>query len=395
MQRTRIGQRLLLALAKEPNAKVFFDHKLVACDLPSKTATFEDVKWQPQKGELVKSNEIIKVTEEESKDARKRKLVNFDYIIGADGAHSAMRKQLMRETNVDYNQQYVDVLWCDFYLPPGPGGKRKLDETHLHVWPDKERVFIMQPEGVSFLMKTRRDARKLINLQDGSARGGMVAPVEEFRRLKEHPEEIEAFFHSSYPGVIPNLLSIESAKEQFFRRDHLSLMSIKCGTIGYEDSCVLLGDSSHTMPPFYGMGMNTGLEDVRVFFEDFIDPARREAGDSSGNIFCPKGVTKAYADYRIPDVQTMTDIAREHFEELKKGVPGPTVIARKKIESAFQKHAPSLDYVPMYSRIVFGHERFSVAVKKDARQKLLFTGVLASLSALGLAVIIGAGAAVI
>lgn len=232
-------------------------------------------------------------------------------------------------------------------------------------------------------------------MQDGSARGGMVGPVDEFRRLKEHPEELEAFFHSSYPGIIPDLMSAESAKEQFFRRDHLSLMSIKCGKIGWEDSCVLLGDSSHTMPPFYGMGMNTGLEDVRVFFEEFIDPAHREDVYSSINTFCPKGVTKAYTDYRVPDVQTMTDIAREHFEELKEGVPGPVVVARKKVESELQKHVPSLDYVPMYSRIVFGHERFSVAVKKDAQQKILFAGVLASLCALCLAMLVHAGAGLV
>ncbi|KAL8890842.1 MAG: hypothetical protein Q9215_002068 [Flavoplaca cf. flavocitrina] len=376
MQRTSIGQRLLLALSKEPNAKVFFDHKLIACDLPSKIATFENVKWQGRDGEVVEA-ENTKVTETHSKDVGRRKSVSFDYIIGADGAHSAIRKHLMRETNVDYNQKYVDVLWCDFYLPTDNKGNRKLDATHLHVWPDKERVFIVLPEN------------------DGSARGGMVAPVEEFRRLTEHPEELEDFFHASYPGVIPNLLSAESAKEQFFRRDHLSLMSIKCGKIGYGDSCVLLGDSSHTMPPFYGMGMNTGLEDVRVLFEQFIDPAHREDVYSSIDTFCPRGVTKSYTDYRIPDVQAMTDIACNHFEELKEGVPGPTTVARKKVESKLQKHAPSLDYVPMYSRIVFGHERFSVALRKDATQKMIFTGVLATLCALCLAVLVQAGAGLV
>ncbi|KAI4220304.1 MAG: hypothetical protein L6R36_007716 [Xanthoria steineri] len=376
MQRTSIGQRILLALSKEPNAKVFFDHKLVTCDLRNKTATFENVKWKPQDGGLMESTENMKVTEQTSKDAERTKSVTYDYIIGADGAHSAIRKQLMRETNVDYEQHYVDVLWCDFYLPPGPKGQRKLDEAHLHVWPDKERVFIVLPE------------------VDGSARGGMVAPINEFRRLKEHPEELEVFFDSSYPGVIPDLMSAESVKEQFFRRDHLSLMSIKCGKIGWEDSCVLLGDSSHTMPPFYGMGMNTGLEDVRVFFEDFVDPAHRENVYSSINTFCPKGVTKAYTDYRIPDVQAMTDIASDHFEELKEGVPGPAVIARKRVESELQKHVPGLDYVPMYSRIVFGHERFSVALKKDAQQKILFAGILASLCALCVAMLVRAGAGV-
>ena len=100
----------------------------------------------------------------------------------------------------------------------------------------------------------------------------MVARRAEFRRLEQHPEELETFFSHKYPGVVPNLMSAEAAKEQFLNREHLSLVSIKCGRFGYENSRVLLGDSSHTMVPFYGMGMNTGLENVRIFFEEFIDP---------------------------------------------------------------------------------------------------------------------------
>ncbi|KAL8790820.1 MAG: hypothetical protein Q9213_000444 [Squamulea squamosa] len=357
MQRTSIGQRLLIALQKQPNAKVFFNQKLVACDLPNKIATFEDVKKQPQNDETERSAERTTIAEAQARQADRRKAVSYDYIIGADGAHSALRRYLMRESNIDYEQSYVDARWCDFFMPPNPDGLRSLDPGHLHVWPDKDRVFIALPD------------------VDSSSRGGMVAPVAEFNRLKEHPEELEAFFHSSYPGVIPNLLSAESAREQFSKREHLSLLSIKCGQIGYENSCVLLGDSSHTMPPFYGMGMNTGLEDVRIFFQDFLDPAR---GGLYSDTFCPEGVTEAYTKSRIPDVQTMTDIACKHFDELKEGVPSTAVIARKQVESNLEKYAPALDCAPMYSRIVFGHERFSDAQKKDWYQKILFSTLLTS-----------------
>ena len=211
----------------------------------------------------------------------------------------------------------------------------------------------------------------LTKLKDGSFRGGMIAPTDICRDLEQHPEKFEAFFRSRYPGIIPDLLSAESATEQFVHHQHISLKSVKCGKFGYEDSGVLLGDSSHTMVPFHAMGMITGLEDVRVFFEDFIDPAHRESL-SNGQVeipFCPAGVVQRYTEFRRPDVQAMTDMAVEHYHELRIGVKSKASRAKKLIESALQRYAPKLDWATLYWRIQFSHERFSVVQKKEARQQ--------------------------
>ncbi|KAL8723980.1 MAG: hypothetical protein Q9181_007042 [Wetmoreana brouardii] len=360
-QRTTIGNRLMLALCKEPNAKVFFGHKLVACDLNAKTAAFECI--QPRDENNLGLAEGMTANEPHSERVKSKRTTGFDFIIGADGAHSLLRQQMMRQSNMDYQQSYIDALWCDFFMPPNLDGNHSLDPTFLHVWPNKESVFIALPD------------------VGGSSRGGMVAPVADFRRLAQHPEELEAYFSRQFSGVVPNLMSAEVAKEQFLHREHLSLVSIRCGRFGFGDSCVLLGDSSHTMVPFYGMGMNTGLEDVRIFFEEFIDPAHREA---SYDTFCPASVNQAYTEYRRPDVQAMTDIAAEHFDELKTGVPSKTSIPRKFFEWNLQKHAPALDFISFYSRVVFGHERFSVVKRKDRYQKILFNAFLSSLCLVGL-----------
>ena len=93
---------------------------------------------------------------------------------------------------------------------------------------------------------------------------------------------------------------------------------------------------------------------------------------------------QAYIDYRLPDVQAMTGIAAEHFHELKNGVPPKTEMLRKFVESKLQTHVPALDYKPFYSRIVFGHERFSVAIRKDRIQKTLFNLLFSGMCLLGL-----------
>ena len=47
----------------------------------------------------------------------------------------------------------------------------------------------------------------------------------------------------------------------------------------YRDCAVILGDSAHAMVPFYGQGLNCGLEDVRVLHillrDAGVDPTAR------------------------------------------------------------------------------------------------------------------------
>ena len=212
----------------------------------------------------------------------------------------------------------------------------------------------------------------------------MVAPADECRELEKHPENFAAFFSRKFPGIIPDLLSPESATEQFRHHQKISLKSIKCGKFGYGDAGVLLGDSSHTMTPFHAMGMITGLEDVRVFFEDFIDPAHRELDGATETAFCPPGVVQKYTAFRRPDVHAMTDMAAEHYHELRIGSTSKANRAKKLIESGLQRHAPALDVATLYSRIQFGHERFSVVRKKEAQQQKIIRTYLPSLLLTGL-----------
>ena len=206
----------------------------------------------------------------------------------------------------------------------------------------------------------------------------MVARTNVCRELEKHPEKVEDFFRTSHPGIIPNLISLQSVIGQFASHPHISLKSVKCGNFGYGDSAVLLGDSSHSMTPFFGMGMNTGLEDVRIFFEDFIDPAHRGQihNEKVERQFCPTGVVRKYTDHCRPDVQAMTDMAAEHYHELNTGVQSKTNRYKHLIVSALQRYAPILDWCTLYWRVQFGHERFSVIRKKEERRKKISESIV-------------------
>lgn len=206
----------------------------------------------------------------------------------------------------------------------------------------------------------------------------MVCETAKVRYYEDKPERFAEFFDNEFPGIIPHLLSAEEVTSQFITHQKIPLKSVKCGKLGVKDGVVLLGDSSHTMTPFHAMGMITGLEDVRIFFEDFRDPGVAALGESpaSDKPFCAPGTVEDYTEFRLPDVHAMVDLAAEHFHELRIGVRSPAARTKKIVEAFLSRWAPSWGWTTLYARIQFGHERFTMVRKKEMRQKKVMHRVL-------------------
>lgn len=43
---------------------------------------------------------------------------------------------------MNYEQSYVDAQWCDIVIPPTTNGKPRLNPEEVHVWPDREGLFV-------------------------------------------------------------------------------------------------------------------------------------------------------------------------------------------------------------------------------------------------------------
>jgi kynurenine 3-monooxygenase len=213
----------------------------------------------------------------------------------------------------------------------------------------------------------------------------MICAKDKVRYYEAHPQELPDYFDETFPGVVDHLLSREEISRQFLANVKIPLRSVKCGKLGYKDSAVLLGDSSHAMTPFHAMGMITGLEDVHDFFEDFRDPffaaaaaaqnppaaattsSATEKPPHPAQPFCAPGTIQSYSDHRLPDVHAMVDMAASHYHELRIGVRSTSARTKKIVEAWLSRWAPALDWTTTYARIQFGHERFSVVRRKDAR----------------------------
>lgn len=123
-----------------PNVKLCFNHKLTGADFSRRKAWFEVRDRDDPVG------------------GRPREIeVDFDLMIGADGAHSAVRYHMMKFSRMDYKQEYIDTLWCEFQIPArkvavegsDTRAKFRISPNHLHIWPGKDFMFIAIPSEVS------------------------------------------------------------------------------------------------------------------------------------------------------------------------------------------------------------------------------------------------------
>ncbi|KAI0100556.1 kynurenine 3-monooxygenase [Nemania sp. FL0031] len=384
IQREKVTKHCLLALEKEPTAKLMFNYKMTNLDFDNKTATFESVVWRDTSYNLEQADANRNVDQDpqpvgqpgsafqdsaiEVVDTLRFKTVKFDFLLGADGTYSTVRQHLMRKTEIDFSQVYANALWCDFIFPGDANANYRMDPTCLHVWPADENIVMAQPDF------------------DGSFRAGMVCRTDLVRHYESHPDGFANFFKEQFPGIVPQLLSEQEATAQFVTHQKIPLKSVKLNKFGFKNDVLLLGDSSHTMTPFHAMGMITGLEDVRIFFEDFRDqtlaPAIEDGVREKGTApFCPENAVAAYSAYRVRDVNDMIDLTNEHYYELRHGVRSPFARARKVCDAMLSRWVPFLGWAPLYARVQFSHERFSVVRKKELWQKNIWNAVIAVLVA--------------
>lgn len=375
MDRAGLNKGLLDSLDKMPNVTLYFNHKLTGANFNSKTAWFEQQKHAPTADHA--QDPIQHNSKNDHQNRPVEISVDFDLLIGADGAHSAVRYHMMKYAQVAYQQEYIDTLWCEFRIEPKePGPSFAISPNHLHIWPGSSFMFIAIPS------------------LDKSFTCTLFAPSSCFARLSgSSATEFQSFFAQSFPGVCPELISTESLVAQFTKNPHLPLISIKCSPHHYKSSVVILGDAAHAMVPFYGQGMNAGLEDVRVLFE-FLDKNGLYDRNFGGANYTQEQIrAKAldqYTKQRTPDAATINDLALRNYEEMRSGVQSPLYRIRKWVEESVSLYFPGLGWKTQYSRVSFGNERYSDVEKAVQKQGKILMGIL-GLGLAGLGGLVGIG----
>ncbi|WP_420317550.1 FAD-dependent oxidoreductase [Ekhidna sp.] len=305
---------LLIESAEKSGVEVHFDHKCTNVDFEKSTLTF-------QNGSTIQS----------------------DLIVGTDGAFSEIRKKLQLTDRFNFSQHYIEHGYKELAIEP-VNNKFLMEPNYLHIWPRGNFMLIALPNNDKTFTCT------------------LFFPFEgnpSFSQLNTK-KEVDDFFDKYFKdakALIPDLT------DQFFSNPTSSLITTKCDP-WFKNSTILLGDAAHAIVPFYGQGMNSGFEDVRLFIE------LAEEMDWNWEQILPK-----YSSSRKKDADAISELALHNFIEMRDHVGDPDFLRRKEIESKIQAKYPK-EWIPLYSMVTFSDIPYSEALRLGKIQKKIMDEIL-------------------
>ncbi|XP_065913790.1 kynurenine 3-monooxygenase-like [Dysidea avara] len=277
-------------------------------------------------------------------EGKNEEKINTDFCFGCDGAYSAVRRQMDRQSGLDYSQEYIPHAYKELTIPADPNtNKYALEKNYLHIWPRQEFMLIALP-----------------NL-DESFTVTLFMPRKIFAGLNTS-DDILRFFEEHFPDVISKI-GRERLVKDFLTNETGKLMSLKCWPHYIEEGALLLGDAAHAMVPFYGQGMNAGFEDCLVFSE-----LLQQNGDLHKT-------ARLYSEERYKDSYAICDLAMYNYLEMRSHVNNPMFLLRRQLDR-YLHHLFPRHFIPLYTMVSFSRIRYSKVVERAAKQdKLVRRGI--------------------
>lgn len=230
LDRTNLVITLLDELTEQydrSRLNLHFDLACTAVDFAAKTITFQNI--DPTATDLT---------------------VDYDLLIGADGARSVVRSYFLNTELFEFEQKYVPTDYKSIILPrPDRSLDFNLESGKIHSWRSDDGTFVV-----------------LLHQPDGSMSGVILFP-----RLNQEvadlstPEQVQQFFHKRFPEVGQMMPTSEA--EAFLARSPSRILTIRCNRYHHGDSVLIIGDAAHSVSPSIGQGCNAALEDVAILDE--------------------------------------------------------------------------------------------------------------------------------
>jgi kynurenine 3-monooxygenase len=336
VDRNELNRMLLEEAARYPSVKLHFDHRLVRADKELRELEFD------AKGHSVK--------------------VKPQWVIGADGAFSTMRRELQHGERAEYHQEFLEWGYKELTLPAANDGSSLIELTALHLWPRSHCLIVSHPN------------------RDGSHTLTLFLPFEgdDSFATTRTAAEVEALFTKYFPDLIPLLPGLV---EQWMKHSAASLVTTRTAPWAFGDWAVLVGDACHAVYPFYGQGMNSAFEDCSVLVQA-LDKCH---GDRATAF-------QAYQLARRSHTDVLCELSKANFIELRQKVRSPWFLARKRLDLAIHRLWPKT-WIPLYTMIAHTTIPYGEALARSRRQDriLLFWSALLALVTVGASVVYSLG----
>lgn len=246
--------------------------------------------------------------------------LSYDLLFGTDGAGSALRKEFNHLVpGFKESTEWLGADYKELLMPATQDGQYPMDERALHIWPRGSHMLMALPN------------------QDGSFTMTAYLPSEMSDKLQTR-EQIAAHFEKYYGDsleVMPDYL------DQYMQNPLGRLGTVRCYPWVYQDSVALMGDASHAIVPFFGQGMNSGLEDCTV-----LANLMSENSDDLAQAF------ELYQQTRKQNADAIAAMAIENYDEMKSKVGDQNFLARKHIEHELEVLYPDL-YKSRYGLVTY------------------------------------------
>ncbi len=260
---------------------------------------------------------------------------SHDFVIGADGAFSAIRAQMQRQSGFDFHQSYLEHGYKELSMPAAPGGGHAMQRHALHIWPRGGHMMIALPNA------------------DGTYTCTLFWPLRgpvSFEAI-ESERDITELFETAFPDVGP---LIPDLVEQYSTNPVGSLVTIRCGPWNHGDRALLIGDAAHAVVPFYGQGMNASFEDCRLLRDQLRSGTRAEAFER-------------FASERRADTDALADLAIDNYITMRGRVASKTFLLGRAIGRIAHRLLPRV-FVPLYTLVTFTSVPYATAAARWERQ---------------------------
>ena len=297
VSRGGINEQLLDIADAESGIETHFEHWLVDVDFETAGTVFQ----------VKREHEVA---------------VDADYLFGADGAHSKVRRLAHNLPRFSYSQTYMPQGYIELNIPANPDGSHRLEKNALHIWPRKHFMLIALPNPDGTFTCTL-----FLNFSGDPS----------FESLQER-SDVEAFFETNFADAMDYL---EDPVDAFLEKTAAPLFLVQVFPWSFNRKVGLIGDAAHAIVPFYGQGMNCGFEDCAELNRLI------EAHDHDWDAIFP-----AYENARKPNGDAIAELSKRNFVEMSDLSGDRMFQLRKMIEAKFSARFPEL-WTPLYSMVTF------------------------------------------
>jgi kynurenine 3-monooxygenase len=321
ISRAALNNALVDAAASAPDVRLVFEHRLVGLD---------PLVFETPQGKVEVAAEVV---------------------LGADGAGSAVRGQLLGQGVLDESLDFLDYGYKELAIPP-LGGDFALDPHALHIWPRGNAMMIALPN-------PDRSFTCTLFWPNGG--------TESFASLSS-PAAIERHFRRHYPDVLPLMPTLV---DDYQHNPVGRLGTVRCAPWVVDGRFGLVGDAAHAIVPFYGQGANCAFEDCVE-----LDRCLDETADDWA------AALPLFESRRRANVEAIAEMALDNFVEMRDKVASPMFRFGKGVEHALERALPGR-YVSRYELVSFTTTPYAEVRRRVRRQHQAVGAALLGLAAIG------------